>query len=483
MGDDYAPALAQDEEEERRRQDFFPAVMPFGGAAPDSDLGGLAAPPAPITDYAAAIRPMPQLNAGTPPIVSVPNAEPLATASPAAYPALAPRAASYDYPQPLRTPTAIPRNAEPAPVAPPVMSAPAGPAPSFPAPQPPAYTGSRRALQQDRGRLATQALNEYAAAYAANPSAENKEAYDRAELARKELTGSGISQIRNPLLRGLARVGATAVQAVTPRWAAAIPGTELHHNLQVARGQGTVGQDVAEAERLAQIQNFRLMAPYRAAEARRAGYLTPRQGGVFNIDTNTWVAPPNAKDLPADQRKDFAAENADMFQNANERNQFVLYGKPPQKATANINEWQLRIDAANGDEDAQRALDQRLKEEKQLANIRANASKRGATPGEIQAAEVRRANRLRQLDQGYHYDTNEGGYVSVKDPSVVLTPEEMENERQTIQDFYEDEMEQLGQGEGAPRHGGTKPSIPANPYRQDGNDNSLLTKERTPRKK
>jgi len=172
--------------------------------------------------------------------------------------------------------------------------------------------------------------------------------------------------------------------------------------------------------------------------------------------------PTSQKEIPADQRKDFAGENPEIFQDANERKNFVLYGTQPPTAAANPNEWALRLAAANGDEHARAALDQRFREEKQLASIRAKARDRGATPAQTQAAEVRRANRLRQLDQGYHYDANEGGYVSVKDPSVVLTPEEMQNERESIQDFYEDEMEQLGQGQPAPRHGG---AVPANPYR------------------
>ncbi len=113
-------------------------------------------------------------------------------------------------------------------------------------------------------------------------------------------------------------------------------------------------------------------------EANQPGrYITPRQGGgIFSADENRWVVPPtptNQKESPTDQRKDFAADNHDMFQDDNERKNFVLYGHAPQKATANPNEWQTRIDAANGDKDAQRVLAQRFGEEKTLAGIRATA--------------------------------------------------------------------------------------------------------------
>lgn len=49
------------------------------------------------------------------------------------------------------------------------------------------------------------------------------------ELARMQATGSGISQIKNPFLRTLARVGDIAGSALFPTVASMIPGTELHH--------------------------------------------------------------------------------------------------------------------------------------------------------------------------------------------------------------------------------------------------------------
>lgn len=48
-------------------------------------------------------------------------------------------------------------------------------------------------------------------------------------------------------------------------------------------------------------------------------------------------------------------------------------GHEPKVATTNPNEWQLRIDAASGDPDAQAVLDQRFSEEKTLAGIRGRA--------------------------------------------------------------------------------------------------------------
>lgn len=81
----------------------------------------------------------------------------------------------------------------------------------------------------------------------AKPSAiDERTAADEAELARKEKTGSGISQIKNPFgryaLRGLETIGSI----VSPSTAAMIPGTELHHDVLVGRDRRHIAQDIAE---------------------------------------------------------------------------------------------------------------------------------------------------------------------------------------------------------------------------------------------
>jgi hypothetical protein len=127
------------------------------------------------------------------------------------------------------------------------------------------------------------------------------------------------------------------------------------------------------------------MARDRAA-SKRASFQTPSGGGVFNTDTNQWAVRPNPqKDSAVEQRQSFADEHADVFKDANEQRNFVLYGHEPKIAKTNPNEWQLRIAAANGDEDAQAVLDQRFREQKTLAGIR--GSNRTNNAGDAASAE------------------------------------------------------------------------------------------------
>jgi hypothetical protein len=72
------------------------------------------------------------------------------------------------------------------------------------------------------------------------------------ELNRLESTGSGVSQIKNPWLHGLAKVGDVLGTIAAPRIAAAIPGTTIHHNLQVARQEGLANEEAGYAEKQAQ---------------------------------------------------------------------------------------------------------------------------------------------------------------------------------------------------------------------------------------
>jgi hypothetical protein len=95
--------------------------------------------------------------------------------------------------------------------------------------------------------------------------------------------------------------------------------------------------------------------------------------------TNALRGPRAPKGSPQDQRQSFADEHGDMFKDANEKNNYVLYGHQPKAATKNPTEWSLRIDAANGDPDAQAVLDQRNRDQRALAGIRhAGNSKQAA---------------------------------------------------------------------------------------------------------
>lgn len=81
------------------------------------------------------------------------------------------------------------------------------------------------------------------------------------ELQRLHSTGSGISQIQNPFLRNLARVGDVAASGLAPGIERAIPGTEGHHrdlesqeNNLIQTGEKTKGEEVAQGEQEAQTQ-------------------------------------------------------------------------------------------------------------------------------------------------------------------------------------------------------------------------------------
>lgn len=68
---------------------------------------------------------------------------------------------------------------------------------------------------------------------------------DQTELKRLNDTGSGISQIKNPLLRALGRIGDVAETVLAPNAAALTPGTSLNHARLVNQQQGYVNNDLA----------------------------------------------------------------------------------------------------------------------------------------------------------------------------------------------------------------------------------------------
>lgn len=77
-----------------------------------------------------------------------------------------------------------------------------------------------------------------------------------AELNRLNETGSGRSQIHNPILRTLAGIGDIAGSAFFPAITAGIPGTEFHHNYLVKRAEGNVNQDASLAKENATTANL-----------------------------------------------------------------------------------------------------------------------------------------------------------------------------------------------------------------------------------
>lgn len=88
---------------------------------------------------------------------------------------------------------------------------------------------------------------------------------DQNELQRKVSTGSGISQIQNPLLRGLARTGEIAESILLPGAAALTPGTEFNHQRLIRQDQGHVNSDIANEQQLANVGQTQANTAYLAA--------------------------------------------------------------------------------------------------------------------------------------------------------------------------------------------------------------------------
>lgn len=82
----------------------------------------------------------------------------------------------------------------------------------------------------------------------AGPTLTGQDAADQAELNRLKTTGSGITQVHNPIARGLLRTADIIGSTVFPRLTEQIPGTEYHHDYLVHRAQGNVDEDVKRAQ-------------------------------------------------------------------------------------------------------------------------------------------------------------------------------------------------------------------------------------------
>jgi hypothetical protein len=75
---------------------------------------------------------------------------------------------------------------------------------------------------------------------------------DQGELQRLKDTGNGISQLKNPLLRGLARVGDVAESILAPGAAVYMPGTALHHQYLIGQAERQTNNDLANQQQQAQ---------------------------------------------------------------------------------------------------------------------------------------------------------------------------------------------------------------------------------------
>ena len=92
--------------------------------------------------------------------------------------------------------------------------------------------------------------------------------------------GSGIHQIHNPFLRGLATVGDAVGSAVLPNVLRFIPGTSLHHRDVVAQNEGVVNEDVARAKTGAETAEVPARAEHERAEAEALRNPAPKEKPV-----------------------------------------------------------------------------------------------------------------------------------------------------------------------------------------------------------
>lgn len=166
-----------------------------------------------------------QFSALNPPGQPPANSQPPSTGGPTqppVTPTVAQPSASATAPQPAAPPMATntPQPAQRSNLMPPQAAAPPNPM------TPPGYQAPGSALMPP-GYQAAQA----------------KLGTDSAELQRLQKTGSGVSQVKNPWLKGLGMVGDFAAGALLGKGAAAIPGTTAHNQWLQQQSAGQVAQD------------------------------------------------------------------------------------------------------------------------------------------------------------------------------------------------------------------------------------------------
>jgi hypothetical protein len=123
---------------------------------------------------------------------------------------------------------------------------------------------------------------------------------DQSRLSMLTNTGSGVSQIQNPFLRGLARVGDVAGSILAPGVAAAIPGTTLHHQQLLGQQQQIVSNDQGQQQAAATLQDTTQQAGQRAAKAQQdiadasrdaLRNPTAKEADLYNLDPEAQYRP------------------------------------------------------------------------------------------------------------------------------------------------------------------------------------------------
>lgn len=92
---------------------------------------------------------------------------------------------------------------------------------------------------------------------------------DQTSLNNLRTTSSGVDQIHNPLLRGVAKIGDTALSIALPGLARKIPGTTERHDFLVGQAQQNLKNDQAQQTAQQQQQDIAAQEQERQAEAAR----------------------------------------------------------------------------------------------------------------------------------------------------------------------------------------------------------------------
>jgi len=103
----------------------------------------------------------------------------------------------------------------------------------------------------------------------------------RSEVGRLQTSGDGISQIKSPILRTLARIGDVAGSALAPGIAAQTPGTSLHHQVLLGRAQGQESDALANLQGDADLEQRRALASQEQARAWQLTHPKPSPGQLL----------------------------------------------------------------------------------------------------------------------------------------------------------------------------------------------------------
>lgn len=122
-----------------------------------------------------------------------------------------------------------------------------------------------------------------------------------AELERLHNTGSGISQIKNPFLRGLATVGDVAASGFLPQFGQFIPGTSAHHQQLIGSEENQLGQEQKAAKSAADVANVQAEVPLRGAQASLASAQAsalPSEMDLRAAETKNYLSEAEARKNP-----------------------------------------------------------------------------------------------------------------------------------------------------------------------------------------